>query len=85
MKRTRKVGRPRKISYKPAITIVYDENVMQTLLEMKYKLGMPLTIGELSEMLTNMTMPYGVEIKIEVKKKEAWYKRVLNWFKSKMK
>lgn len=84
-----KVGRPKKINYNPKITVHFDENTKYTdILEIKYNLGMFLTIGELEALINDKISDSDINIKLQMHVEQpvvkvAWYKKILNWIRGK--
>lgn len=83
MKTKRKVGRPRKVNYKPTIEITYSDNLIWDIMTIKRQLGMPLMIGELRDLVNHDLAPYGIKVQLTVKPKISWFKKILNIFRGK--
>ena len=80
----KKIGRPRKINYKPSISIDMNGDIYDQVLEAKDAMGVVLTTAELELYSNRLLNKYGITVKLtEHVEKLPWYNRVINWLKGK--
>lgn len=81
----KKVGRPKKINYNPAVIVDCSGDIVTQVLEIKRNLGIHMTVAELEQLINNELNSCGITVTLTpIKvKKLPWYKRLINWLRRK--